>query len=212
MKRGSEGAGEFPGGISDELLQAWMDGEVGEDAARIEAYVENNSEAQERIEELTRAGTMLRELVDGALGPVDPLAGMAAIRERIREADEGRLRHRIIAWWNDVWMFNRGAVLGVAFAAVAGVVAAPALMWLLAEDGSGAYGNSYENAPIAEQLDEDPGLYAPAGVSIESLDVGGNRSARVLDSGETTLIWVGTDDSEEWDGWDDEDVDGSEEP
>ncbi|MEL6546588.1 MAG: hypothetical protein AAFQ82_18320, partial [Myxococcota bacterium] len=160
--------------ISDELLQAWMDGEAGVETARVEAYVERHPEAMARVEELQGSAMMLRDLIDDALGPVEPLAGMAAIRERIRERDESRWQNRFRAWWDDVWMFNRGAVVGVAFAAFAGVVAAPAVLWLMAEEQGVEY--SPRRGEVAEVRNGD-NLYAPAGISIESLEVGGNRSA-----------------------------------
>ncbi|MEM6732176.1 MAG: hypothetical protein AAF658_11515, partial [Myxococcota bacterium] len=97
--------------------------------------------------------------------------------------------------------FNRGAVMGVALATFAGVVAAPAVLWLMAEEhaaglevGSEGYGNDYRSA----------------GISIESLEVTGDGSARVLNNeGATTLIWLDGDDSQEWDG---EDAEEYEEP
>ncbi|MEM6733379.1 MAG: hypothetical protein AAF658_17610, partial [Myxococcota bacterium] len=68
--------------ISDELLYAWLDGEAGADAARVEAYVNSSPDATARIEEMTQSGDMLRSLVDEALGPVEPLAAMASIRAK----------------------------------------------------------------------------------------------------------------------------------
>lgn len=193
--------------ISDELLQAWMDGEAGAETARVEAYVQRHPEAKARVAELSAASRMMREMIDGALGPVEPLAGMAAIRQRIRDREEARWQNRVAAWWQDIWMFNRGAVLGVALAAFAGVVAAPAVLWLMAEEEGVEYGISPD---MALEAPEGDSLYAPAGISIESLEVGGNGSARVLpSSGETTLIWVDGDDSQ---GFDDDDVAGGDSP
>lgn len=182
--------------ISDELLQAWLDGEAGPDTARIEAYVNTHPEAMERVEEFSRAGQWLRHAVDGALGPVEPLEGMAAIRSKIREREESHWKRRLTSWWNDAWMFNRGAMVGVAFAAFAGVVAAPAVLWLMAEEA-----NDIEVEGFAEAPDEGD-LYAPAGIAIEQLEVE-DGSARVLDAGETTLIWVDADDSDDWDEYED---------
>lgn len=193
--------------ITDELLQAWMDGEAGAETARVAAYVERHPEARARVEELRATSVMMRDLIDDALGPVEALAGMAAIRERIREREEARWQNRVAAWWQDVWMFNRGAVVGVAFAAFAGVVAAPAVLWLMAEEEGVEYRASPEMA--AEEPSHGGSLYAPAGISIESLEVGGNGSAQVMPGGETTLIWVEGDDSQ---GFDDDDGAGGEQP
>lgn len=182
--------------ISDELLQAWMDGEAGPDTARVEEYVNSHPEAMARVEAFSLAGQWLRETVDGALGPVEPLEGMAAIREKIRERERSHWRNRLVAWWNDAWMFNRGAMVGVALAAFAGVVAAPAVLWLMAEEASDYEVEGFAEAPVEDDL------YEPAGIAIEKLEVE-DGSARVLDAGETTLIWVEADDSGEWDEYED---------
>lgn len=180
--------------ISDDDLQRWIDGEAGPDRSRIESYLETEPDAMARVDALRRPGEWLREMVDGGLGPVDTLEGVAAIRERVREREESRWQVRWREWWGDIWAFNRGAVLGVALAAVSGVIAAPALLWLMAEEAAEI------DAQDALASDENgDGLYLPAGIAIERLEVE-DGTARVLGSGETTLIWVDANGSDNWEG------------
>lgn len=181
--------------ISDDQLQAWMDGEAGDDTERISEYVEFHPNARQRLTKLAEARETLRELIDQGLGSIDPLAGMAAIRECIRRDEQGRLSERLRLWWSTVWRFHRGAWVGMVLAALAGALAAPGLLWLL---GAGFAESRPVEGVAVENAAEEQGdsMYAPVGVGIESLDIGGNRAARVLESGETMLIWV--DGDEDW--------------
>lgn len=180
--------------FSDEQLQAWVDGEANEDADAIAAWVEESEEAQARIEELEQSSAMLRELIDGALGRVEPLEALPAIHARIKAQEEGRLVNRLRGWWDELWAYNRMAVVGVAAAALLGVVVAPLVMWLAAGDPHTGMPYDGTGGLAENQRASD---YKAAGISIESLEVGENRRATVYqgEGSATTLIWVEAGDS-----------------
>ncbi|OGQ77445.1 MAG: hypothetical protein A2289_16935 [Deltaproteobacteria bacterium RIFOXYA12_FULL_58_15] len=163
---------------SKDRLQAWLDDQSGKHSAQTRKHLEGCRDCANLIEVWRRAGEQLRDTVDQGLGNVEPLAALKKIRMRVAEIEQRSLGARMRAWWNDTWMFNRRALAGVAVAAALGALAAPGAVYLSGKLGTSAIG---------------PALVARVGpgVVLESLEVGDNATAVVLDEGETTtLIWV----------------------
>lgn len=164
--------------IPDELLHAWVDGEAGKLAAEVRDFVDNHPEAKAEIEALRTLNRDLNELVDAGVGAVEPLIALSKIRQRIEARRQRSLAARLTAWWADVTMFHKKGLAGLAVAAALGALCAPGVVWLL-RDRLPAAGEPSGNARMAS-------------VVVESLEVGGDAKAVVMqaDSGTTTLIWV----------------------
>jgi hypothetical protein len=83
---------------------------------------------------------------------------------------------------------------GIVAAAMLGVVVAPLVMWLAAGDPHTGMPYDAEGGLAGVERGSD---YKAAGISIESLEVGGNRRATVYqgEGSTTTLIWVEAGDS-----------------
>ena len=164
--------------VSDELLYAFVDGEAGARTAEVRDLVENDPAVATKVEAVRKLGRDMNAMVDAELDadPVNSLAALAGIRKRIADRKARTLSARLGAWWDDVLLFHRKALAGVAVAAALGALSAPGAVYLmrdrvLPQQGSGV---------IA------------ASVTVESLEVGEDGKATVLhdDSGNTTLIWV----------------------
>ncbi|HSI02908.1 MAG: hypothetical protein ACAI38_00225 [Myxococcota bacterium] len=166
------------GTVRDELLYAWVDGEAGARAAEVRDLVENDPAVAAKAEGVRRLGRDMNAMVDAELEaePVDPLAALAGIRKRIAVRKERTLSARLSAWWDDVLLFHRKALAGVAVAAGLGALSAPGVVYLMRDRVLPQQGN---------------GVVATS-VTVESLEVGEDGKATVLhdDSGNTTLIWV----------------------
>jgi anti-sigma factor RsiW len=164
--------------VSDELLHAWVDGEAGARAADMRDLVENDPQIAAKAEGIRRLGRDMNAMVDAELEaePADTLAALAGIRKRVAEAKARTLSARLSAWWDDVLLFHRKALAGVAIAAGLGALSAPGAVYLMRDRVLPQGGN---------------GVVATS-VTVESLEVGESGKATVLhdDSGNTTLIWV----------------------
>lgn len=164
--------------VSDELLYAFVDGEAGARAADVRDLVENDPVVAAKVESIRQLGRDMNAMVDASLDadPLEPLAALAGIRKRIADRKARTLSARLSAWWDDVLLFHRKALAGVALAAGLGALSAPGVVYImrdrvLPQQGSGVVATS---------------------VTVESLEVGESGKATVLhdDSGNTTLIWV----------------------
>ncbi|MEE8408408.1 MAG: anti-sigma factor [Myxococcota bacterium] len=155
-------------------LMAWMDGEAGKRAERVRQHLEHCPSCAHEVDAWQRAGDELRTIVDVAVGAAEPLVALQRIRAKVAEAESRTIGVRLRAWWGDMWLMNRRVLVGVSVAAAVGALAAPGMVYWL---GSSA-----------------PQMRGPttASVVVESLKVGGNVTAVVLesDNGSTTLIWV----------------------
>jgi anti-sigma factor RsiW len=156
-------------------LQSWLDGEAGKRAAQTRDHLEHCRECAHMVDSWRRTGDQLRSLVDEGLGDIEPLVGLQRIRERVLEAERRSLMGRLRWWWEEVWLFHRKALAGLAVAAALGALAAPGVIYVLAQI-------SGQSGPLS----------GPA-VVVESLEVGDNSTAVVWGSSEegmTTIIWV----------------------
>jgi anti-sigma factor RsiW len=164
-----------------EWLQAWLDGEGGRRSAETRDHLEHCRDCANLVDSWRRSGEELRQTVDAAIGEVEPLVALEKIRARIADAEQRTLGARLRHWWQEMWLFNRRALAGVAVAAALGALVAPGVLYV---------------ANRAALDVQDDGLHGPA-VVVESLEVGNNATAVVLggEGGNTTLIWVepGTD-------------------
>ncbi len=156
-----------------ESLQAWLDGEAGRRSAQTRDHLERCRDCANLVDSWRRTGEELRQTVDAAVGDVEPLVALEKIRARIAETEQRHLGARLRRWWQELWLFNRRAIAGVAVAAALGALAAPGVFYVASRAA----------------LQVEPG--APA-VVVESLEVGNNATAVVLggEGGNTTLIWV----------------------
>ena len=164
-----------------EWLQAWLDGEAGKRSAQTRDHLEHCRDCANLVDAWRRAGEGLRQVVDDGVGDVEPLVALEKIRQRIADAEQRTLVARVRRWWQELWLFNRRALAGVAIAAALGALVAPGVIYIANRAA----------------LEMDNGLQGPA-VVVESLEVGNNATAVVLggEGGNTTLIWVepGSDD------------------
>lgn len=164
-----------------EWLQAWLDGEAGKRSAQTRDHLEHCRDCVNLVDSWRLAGEELRRTVDAAVGDVEPLVALEKIRGRIAEAEQRTLAARLRRWWEDLWLFNRRALAGVAVAAALGALVAPGVVYVA-------------NQAMLEVENGSP--LGPA-VVVESLEVGSDATAVVLGGhgGNTTLIWVepGTD-------------------
>lgn len=161
--------------LPDELLHAWMDGEAGKRTSEVRDLVAKDPAAAAQVAEWRDAARKLNELVDAGVGDVDALQASSKIRQRIVAHAQASLAARFGRWWDELWAYHRKAVVGALAAAALGALCAPGVVWLLRE----------RVAPVA-------GGATTASIVVESLEVGGNAKAVVMqaDSGTTTLIWV----------------------
>jgi anti-sigma factor RsiW len=164
--------------MSDELLYAWVDGEAGKRSAEVRDFVDNHPDAKAKVEELRAMNRDLNALIDAGVGEVEPLMALSKIRQRIDAHKRRTIAARLAAWWDDVTMFHKKGLFGLAMAAALGALCAPGVMWLLRD-----------RLPAA--VDAGGGVNM-ASVVVESLEVGGDAKAVVMqaNSGTTTLIWV----------------------
>jgi anti-sigma factor RsiW len=164
--------------VRDELLYAWVDGEAGGRAAEVRDLVENDPAMAAKVEAVRKLGRDVNSMVDAGLGPdaVDSLSALAGIRKRIADREARTFAARLAAWWDDVLLFHRKALAGVAVAAGLGALSAPGVVYLM------------RDRVLPQQ---ENGVVATS-VTVESLEVGEDGKATVLydDSGNTTLIWV----------------------
>lgn len=167
MKKRDEGQ------VSSDLLQMWMDGEVGKRSAEVRDYVDNSPAASRELVEWRRSADELRDLVDRGIGEVEPLEALRAIRARVEDRQRRSVVGRVTSWWNELWMFERRRVGGVIAATAVGALCAPALVWWIGTTSA-------------------PTQPAMAAVVVESLEVGNDAKAVVYEGGNgtTTLIWV----------------------
>lgn len=164
--------------LSSERLQRWFDGEA-KLRDEITVHVEQCEHCTTQVALFRRAGEQLVQIVDDGVGEVDPLLALRSIRERIAHAEASSPSAWLRRWCQDAWVARRRAVAGVAIAAAAGVVTAPAFVYWL---GS------------TEFQQGDPAI---ASVVVESLEFDGDSRAVVYrpGSGQTTIIWVEAEDS-----------------
>jgi anti-sigma factor RsiW len=165
--------------ITDEALWEHLDGvsPTLNDAGLAE-HVRACTSCSARVAAAQAAKERLRHVIDGALGEVEPLRALGAIRARISAVEQGSLSARLKAMWQDLWTFNRRAVAGVVMAMGLGALSAPAVV-LWSAEGGGFSGRD-------DRL---------AAVQIESLEYDGAARAVVYkpDHGTTTLIWLEPD-------------------
>ncbi len=164
--------------ISTERLQRWFDGEVTL-RDEVTVHVEQCEHCTAQVATWRRAGEELVQIVDAGVGEVEPLLALRSIRERIAHAEASSPSVWLRNWWQDAWAVRRRALAGVAIAAAAGIVSAPAFVYLLGD----------------VQLQQ--GSPAIASVVVESLEFDGDSRAVVYrpGSGQTTIIWVEAEDS-----------------
>lgn len=171
--------------VRDEVLYAWVDGEAGAQAAEVRDLVENDPAIAAKAEAVRQLGRDMNAMVDAALGPetADPLGALAGIRKRIAEQKARTLSARLAAWWDDVLLFHRKALAGVAIAASLGALSAPGVVYLMRD----------------RVLPREQSGVVSTSVTVESLELGQDGKATVLhdDSGNTTLIWVDPGSSEQ---------------
>jgi anti-sigma factor RsiW len=165
-----------PCNVSERELSRWYDGLPGshEDIA---AHAERCESCAGKVAAWRADGERMRAVVDRALGDVEPLLGLQAIRQRIASNDSS-LAKRLRAWWQDLWTFNRRAVAGVVAAAAVGALTAPAV--------------AYWMGGRAVQAQHDTHV---ASVVVEEFEYAGSAKAVVYqpESGKTTIIWVEPD-------------------
>jgi anti-sigma factor RsiW len=159
--------------VTERELASWYDGLLGAPKDMAD-HVERCESCSARIEVWRRSGDHLRGAIDSAIGEVEPLIALQAIRQRIATQEKAGLMARLRSFWDDLWVFNRRAVAGLATAAALGALTAPAVAYWMG--GQGAY----------------PGDARVASVVVEELEYAGNAKAVVYhpDNSNTTIIWV----------------------
>lgn len=121
-----------------QLLMAWMDGQAGLRAQEARTHFDGCEQCQAQVEEWKQAGAHLQKHIDEELGAVDPLRGLQKIRQRISSADNARLTIRLQTWFDDLWLFQRQALKGVAIAFALGILSAPAVLWWIKSASPGS--------------------------------------------------------------------------
>lgn len=164
--------------LSGERLQQWMDGEAGSRADEIEQHVRQCQECQCQVALWRRVNSELVGAIDSAVGEVDTLSAVAAIRARVVEREESSFASRLGQWSSDLLVFHRRALAGVAVAVALGALSAPVVVYL-----TGRY------------LGIAPTVSTMAGVVIESMDSDTRAVVHRSGGGSTTLIWVDPNDS-----------------
>ncbi len=162
-------------GFSQELLSAWIDGEAAEQAQKVEVHLGTCATCSAQVEAMQAASKSLCNLIDEAVGNVEPLFSLTRIRARIEQQQARSPWAKLALWWREVWAYNRRAAAGVAIAMALGMLSAPLLaMW------AAAHGHQ-SNRSLA--------------VVVESMEWQGKDQAVVYqaESGATTLIWVQPD-------------------
>jgi len=172
-------------GISKEQLHAWADGEAGELSDKIAQHVATCEVCAQEVEVATRTGKILRHMVNQGVGPVEPLVALQGIRHRIEHNEQRAPMARLLAWWDDLWAFNRRAVVGVAMAVALGALVAPGVVWLA---------DSQTSDRMPAELGSDPTM---ASVVVESVEIEGNAKTVVYQpqGSSTAVIWIDTRES-----------------
>ncbi len=165
----------------EELLHAFLDGEAGAHGERVEAHLRSCDSCSQRLAAARDSAESLRQLIDDAVGQVEPLEALRGIRQRIEARARLSLAARLSSFWDDLWAYHRRAVAGVMVAASLGALTAPAVvLWARRTIQQGGAGASF------------------ASVMIESMEWDGETQAVVYTSEDshTTLIWVTPDDAD----------------
>ena len=162
--------------VSENDLSRWYDGLPGSHE-EVAAHAERCPSCAAKVASWRLSGEQMRNVVDRALGDVEPLLALQAIRQRIAATEQSPAK-RLRAWWEDLWTFNRRAVAGVVAAAAIGALTAPAVAYWMGERSAQALHDNHV-----------------ASVVIEELEWGGSAKAVVYrpESGKTTIIWVEPD-------------------
>jgi anti-sigma factor RsiW len=160
--------------FSKAQVMAWLDGETGNRAEAVAAHVAACPSCQQDVASWRSTGRLLRAEIDLALGEVDTLAALSALRNRLAREREASWRGALQRWWEDAWLFHRRAIAGVVVAAALGALSAPAVVWWLG------------------RLTQRGAGFPLAGVVVESLEVGNRATAVVVqeNNSATTLIWI----------------------
>ena len=170
--------------FSKEILHAWVDGEAGEASGSVISHVTECPVCTLEVERLRASGQFLRDLVDEAVGEVEPLMALQSIRERIGpKQGPGGVFSRLRLGWDRVWDKHRVALAGAVFAFSLGALVAPALLYFT---GSST-GRSLQGEQSART----------ASVMVESVEIEGGVKTVVLqpEGSSTAVIWIDSGDS-----------------
>jgi anti-sigma factor RsiW len=165
-------------GFSQELLFAWMDGEAGSRAVMVEEHLRACPSCTAEVRRGKESAQSLRDIVDAAVGDVDPLVALRGIRARLEAKKASSPLGRLGRMWEDVWAYHRRAAAGIMVAAALGALTAPAvIMWAQNAVDTGGAGASL------------------ASVVIESMEWEANAQTAVYttEGSSLTLIWVEPD-------------------
>ncbi|MCK5689850.1 hypothetical protein KAI87_11300 [Myxococcota bacterium] len=161
--------------FSQELLQAWFDGEAGDWSGEVEEHLEDCTICKQTIAEWETGRDSLRSLIDDAVGEADTLRALQGIRARIENNKKESIFSLFSRFWDELWSSHRAAIAGVMVAAAMGALVSPVVIWLMAR--------TYNQDVMVERI---------AAVVIESLEVSDETKAVVFEreGSSTTWIWV----------------------
>jgi len=133
-------------------LTAFLDDELDPRACGAREHLKSCRECAAEVERWRASGDRLREIVDAAVGDIEPLMALEKIHARISAADEMPLFDRLRRAVAELFVLNRRVFAGVAIAASLGAVSTPFVVyWLGRTDVEQV--NPFRAAVVVEPLE-----------------------------------------------------------
>ena len=149
--------------FSPKLLSAFMDDEAGDFTSNVAAHVAMCQMCHHQIQRWRRQRDAWVDQMDEKLGEPDLTVALVGIRHRIAAQKNRSLKQRLCDYWQNLVLFHRQALAGVAFAIALGALAAPIIFfWAVKQLPAHSAATAIQAAGVTMESVEREGTAQPA--------------------------------------------------